>query len=128
MNSNKITLYGCPSDKLGSSSTWRVRAALDYKQLKYNEVSPYSVGDYKNEINPMGMIPAIKLPEFGDQVFCESLPILELLEETYPNAPKLGCPLGLFRYFLTCLWWRAETWLVFGECSERKIVKISNRI
>ena len=87
MNSDKITLYGCPNQESASSSTWRVRAALRYKQLAYNEVSPDK--NYKKEINPMGMIPAIKLPEFGDQVFCESLPILELLEETYPNAPKL---------------------------------------
>ena len=104
MNSKDITLYGCPFQESASSSTWRVRAALHYKQLEYNEVSSASVENYNKEINPMGMIPAIKLPKFGDRVFSESLPILELLEETYPSSPKLlpDCPVDRYRVRHIC--------------------------
>ena len=91
MNSKEITLFGF----WASSATWRIRAALHYKQLAFNEISIDIVKkdrgwvDYQTKINPMGLVPAIKLPESGERVFSESLPILELLEETYPDAPKL---------------------------------------
>ena len=44
------------------------------------------------------------------------------------DTSKLECPLGLFGYLLTRLWWRAETWWVFGGYWERKNVAISDRI
>ena len=45
-------------------ATWRVRAALVYKNLNYDEVSINIVGkdeswvDYQKKINPMGFVPA----------------------------------------------------------------------
>jgi maleylacetoacetate isomerase len=103
MFQNEIKLYGYT----GSSSTWRVRAALQYKQLAFKEICPLTVGtmkDYEAQVNPMGFVPAITLPAFGDRVFTESLPIIELLEETYHDSPKLMpmSPLDRYRVRQVC--------------------------
>ena len=94
MSQKVIKLYGYA----GSSSTSRVRAALQYKQLAVEEICPSKVDDYADQINPMGFVPAITLPEFDNCIFTESLPIIELLEETYPAAPKLLPVSSLDRY------------------------------
>jgi len=91
MSAKEITLYGF----WASSATWRVRAALHYKQLNYKEVSvdivkqDASYINYKKTKNPLGVVPAVMLPAHGERVFCESLPILELIDEMYPDTSKL---------------------------------------
>ena len=67
-----VVLYGF----WGSSATWRVRAALEYKKINYEEISVDIVGkgasflEYKTQINPMGFVPAVKIPKFaGERVF-----------------------------------------------------------
>jgi len=37
----------------------------------------------------MGFVPALKLEMFKNEVFSESMPILELLEEVFPSRPLL---------------------------------------
>jgi len=105
--SKDVTLYGF----WASSATWRVRAALVYKNLNYDEVSINIVGkdeswvDYQQKINPMGFVPSVKLHTFaGERVFTESLPILELIEESFPDTPKLlpNCSMDRHRMRVIC--------------------------
>ena len=66
-----IILYGhwC------SSAIWRVRAALMYKEIAFEEVlvdivaknSDYQ--EYQKSLNPMGFVPALMLPAYGKKVF-----------------------------------------------------------
>ena len=67
-----VILYGY----WGSSATWRVRAALMYKGINYEEISVDIVSkdvhyqDYTRKINPMGFVPAVKMPKYaGERVF-----------------------------------------------------------
>lgn len=87
MSNSKLLLYGYPI----SSATWRVRAAMIYKQVEFDEKTVdifAGDADYKSNVNPMGFVPAVKFPQNGKTVF-ESLPIMELLDSIYPESPIL---------------------------------------
>ncbi len=81
-----------------SSSSWRVRWAMAIKGLT-PEYIPVSLLDGESEAephrkrNPFGFVPALEIlgaGEDGSSVFLtESLPIIEFLEEAYPNSPLL---------------------------------------
>ncbi|MDZ4675950.1 MAG: maleylacetoacetate isomerase [Oligoflexia bacterium] len=74
-----------------SSSSWRVRWALDYKKIKYKAV-PVDLLNGESESaahllrNPMGYVPAL---EVDGKFIIESLPIIEWLEETHQSPPLL---------------------------------------
>jgi len=75
----------------GSPFSWNVRLVLEHKQLPY-ELNWLSVkdGDLKTSeylaINPHGNVPALVDDGF---VLWETLPIIEYLEERYPEHPVL---------------------------------------
>lgn len=72
-----------------SSSAYRVRIALNLKQIEYNS---HSIHLLKNQgenwqaeflaVNPQGLVPAL---EDNGNVFVQSQPIIEYLEEAYPK-------------------------------------------
>lgn len=74
-----------------SSSSYRVRIALNLKQLEYRRVevnlpeSEQQQADYR-ALNPQGLVPMLIV---GDTRISQSLAILEWLEQTYPQAPLL---------------------------------------
>ncbi|CAG5094192.1 Oidioi.mRNA.OKI2018_I69.XSR.g13332.t1.cds [Oikopleura dioica] len=62
MSNSKILLYGYPA----SSATWRVRAAMIYKKVDFEEkMIDINVGDagFTAKVNPMGFVPAVKFPQ-----------------------------------------------------------------
>jgi maleylacetoacetate isomerase len=76
-----------------SSSSYRVRIALNLKGIDYKQVPIHLVrnGGEQNqpayrEINPMGLVPALT---HDGQVIVQSLAICEYLEETFPSSPLL---------------------------------------
>lgn len=77
-----------------SSASWRVRIALNLKGVRYDNVPVHLTRDggeqhrveYR-ELNPMGQVPALVLDDGA--VLFQSIPILEWLEETYPEPPLL---------------------------------------
>ena len=80
-----------------SSCSWRVRIALNYKQLTY---TPQIVNLLKNEhqseeygrISPAHTVPTLVVSYAETQqqlVLGESLAIMEWLEETHPSPPLL---------------------------------------
>jgi len=80
-----------------SSATWRVRIALAHKNLPY-EYLPVDLrkdGGEQNapafrEKNPMGRVPVLELDLDGKaRLLSESMAILELLEERWPEPPLL---------------------------------------
>jgi maleylpyruvate isomerase len=74
-----------------SSAAFRVRIALNLKELDYAQVPIHL---RKNEqmraeylaVQPQGLVPAL---EDGGRVFTQSLAIIEYLEETRPDPPLL---------------------------------------
>jgi maleylacetoacetate isomerase len=77
-----------------SSSSWRVRLALDWKGIPY-EVSPVSLLNGESEgadhrkRNPAGFVPVLALPGKQSSYLTESLAIIEYLEEVHPDLPTL---------------------------------------
>jgi maleylacetoacetate isomerase len=74
-----------------SSAAFRVRIALNLKKLDYEGVSVHlRRGDQRNPeflgVNPQGLVPAL---EDNGQTLIQSLPIIEYLDETYPEPPLL---------------------------------------
>ena len=76
-----------------SSSSWRVRIALNWKGLPYGTVPVHLVKDggaqhhpEHRAVNPMGQVPV--LLEEGIPL-SQSMAILEYLEETHPEPPLL---------------------------------------
>ena len=78
-----LTIY---SNYLNSAGE-RVRIALALKGIDYDYVSVGQMGwaAYR-EINPQGLMPALKI---DDQIVAQSTAILEFLEESYPERPLL---------------------------------------
>ena len=82
--SNPLVLYGY----WRSSSAYRVRIALNLKDLDYEQRPVHLVRDggaqnlpaYR-EINPLGLVPAL---QHGGQVVVQSLAICEYLEDLFP--------------------------------------------
>ncbi len=74
-----------------SSTSYRVRIALEIKNLDYEYVAinllkaEQSQPDYRI-INPMGGVPTLKHNDF---VLTQSDAIIEYLDEAFPHAPKL---------------------------------------
>ncbi len=76
-----------------SSSSYRVRIALNLKGIVYRQVPVNLVGNggeqnqpaYR-EINPLGLVPALV---HDGQVVVQSLAICEYLEEAFPASPLL---------------------------------------
>ena len=74
-----------------SSAAFRVRIALNLKKLSYESAFIHlRRGDQRQpgflEINPQGLVPAL---EIDDTLLIQSLPIIEYLDETYPEPPLL---------------------------------------
>lgn len=84
-----IKLYGY----WRSTAAYRVRIALNLKQISYSQESVHLVKDggeqhqpsYR-DINPQGLVPTLLDGNFR---IGQSLAILEYLEERYPNSPLL---------------------------------------
>ncbi len=75
-----------------SAASWRVRIALNLKQLKPQQTFYHlRRGEQRDEgylaLNPQGLVPTL---EFDDgRCLTQSLAIIEWLDETYPNPPLL---------------------------------------
>ena len=74
-----------------SSAAFRVRIALNLKNLDYEQVGhDLRLGEQQNPaykaIAPAGLVPAI---EHDGQAFVQSLAIIEWLEERWPSPPLL---------------------------------------
>ncbi len=76
-----------------SSSAYRVRIALNLKDVEYESVPVHLVRDGGQQksaeflkINPQGLVPALV---DGDIVLNQSLAIIEYLDEKYPEPPLL---------------------------------------
>jgi maleylacetoacetate isomerase len=74
-----------------SSAAFRVRIALNLKQLDYESAFIHlRRGDQRQpaflSVNPQGLVPAL---ETDDGILVQSLPIIEYLDETYPSPPLL---------------------------------------
>ncbi|WP_310618507.1 glutathione S-transferase N-terminal domain-containing protein [Flexibacterium corallicola] len=80
----KIILYAAE----GSNSSERVEWALCHKAIAYErvEVAPEELKTSYLTINPFGYVPAISL---DGEIICESLAIIECLEELFPKRPLL---------------------------------------
>jgi maleylpyruvate isomerase len=78
-----------------SSASWRVRTALHLKGIPFEYVSIQLVkGEHKTGAhharNPMEQLPALELELDGTtRVVAQSMAILELLEERFPEVPLL---------------------------------------
>ncbi len=74
-----------------SSAAFRVRIALNLKELAYDGVSIHlrrndqAKPDYR-EVNPQGLVPAL---EIDGHTLIQSLAIIEYLDETHPDPPLL---------------------------------------
>ncbi len=70
-----------------NSAGERVRVVLNLKGLAYEYVTiPSLSGEAYRRLNPQGLMPAL---EVDGQVVTQSLAIIELLEELYPDSPVL---------------------------------------
>jgi len=80
-----MLLYSCWM----SSCTWRVRMALAWKRLPF-DLHTVDLVAVKNPaftaVNPQQQLPVLK---DGDITVCQSLAILEYLEEAFPERPLL---------------------------------------
>ncbi|GMS90556.1 hypothetical protein PENTCL1PPCAC_12731, partial [Pristionchus entomophagus] len=84
---SKLTLLS----KLTSSTSWRVRCALNYKGIGYNTL-PVNLQDLSDDngrkmlqLNPASRVPVLI---HGERVITESLAIIEYLEENF-GGPHL---------------------------------------
>jgi maleylpyruvate isomerase len=78
-----------------SSASWRVRIALNYKQLPFTYVPVHIVNReqatsaYAGK-NPMQQVPTLEVEDEGRTLHLgQSLAIIEYLEERYPDHPLL---------------------------------------
>lgn len=90
-----ITLYGY----WRSTAAYRVRIALNIKQLTYSQKSVHLLrnggeqhqSDYAS-LNPQCLVPTLIDNDTGcDAVIGQSMAILEYLEEKYSNIPLMPC-------------------------------------
>lgn len=76
-----------------SSSAYRVRIALNLKDIDYRQKFVHLVKDggdqHRDEyrqVNPLGLVPALV---HGGQTIVQSMAIIEYLEEAFPGSPSL---------------------------------------
>ncbi|HMI85569.1 MAG TPA: maleylacetoacetate isomerase [Polyangiaceae bacterium] len=74
-----------------SSSSWRVRFALQHKALAYeskfvNLLKSEQLGDAHKQVSPMGVVPCLLI---DGRPLTESMAICEYLEEVVPERPLL---------------------------------------
>ncbi|KAJ3256475.1 hypothetical protein HK103_005473 [Boothiomyces macroporosus] len=67
-----------------SSCSWRVRIALNYKDIPFDPIP--KTPEYK-EKNPNGVVPSLLFPD--GKLVIQSSAILELVDELYPQKPLL---------------------------------------
>ncbi|MDO6611658.1 maleylacetoacetate isomerase [Shewanella sp. 1_MG-2023] len=80
-----------------SSAAYRVRIALNLKQLTAEHVSVHLVNNGGEQhtasferLNPQNLVPAlIDIGEHGDFCITQSMAIIEYLDESYPQSPLL---------------------------------------
>ena len=89
MNSGSIRLYSY----WRSSAAYRVRIALNLKELPYEVVPVHLVRDggeqHKRafaDLNPQELVPVLL---HGNRVLRQSMAIIEYLDETWPNHPLM---------------------------------------
>ncbi|WP_428457632.1 maleylacetoacetate isomerase [Photobacterium makurazakiensis] len=82
-------------DYYRSSAAYRVRIALNIKQLSYEQL-PISLIDNEHNsdgytsVNPHALVPGLQLERSGDtSVLGQSIAIIEYLDECYPEPPLL---------------------------------------
>lgn len=77
-----------------SSAAYRVRIALNYKNMEYQQITPnLATGEHRSAdyfvTNPQGLVPALELDgEHEGEVIAQSLAIIEYLDQLHP-APAL---------------------------------------
>lgn len=74
-----------------SSTSYRLRIALNLKGLEYEQVSVNLLGaeqrsDEYRRLNPFGGVPLL---EFDGRTYAQSMAILEWLDERFPDRPLL---------------------------------------
>jgi maleylpyruvate isomerase len=74
-----------------STSSWRVRIGLELKGLAYeyravNLLADEQYGDAHKERNPTSQVPVL---DVDGRLIAQSLPILEWLEDSFPEVPIL---------------------------------------
>jgi maleylacetoacetate isomerase len=79
-------------DYFRSSCAYRVRIALNLKQLDYTAIKVDLTQDEQNapsyqHYNPQGLVPSLVLDD--EHVLTQSLAIIEYLNEQYPSPPLL---------------------------------------
>jgi maleylacetoacetate isomerase len=72
-----------------SSCSWRVRWALELKNIAYTSIAINLVKNEQNspaflKVNPLGVVPALVL---NNQVYTESLAIVDLIDTFYSGYP-----------------------------------------
>jgi maleylpyruvate isomerase len=79
-----------------SSASWRVRIGLGLKRLPYDYVAVNvlhgeQLGEAYRALSPLGQVPTLEIIEDDGarRTLTQSLPILEYLEERWPEAPIL---------------------------------------
>ncbi|KAI9022005.1 glutathione transferase zeta 1 [Hyaloraphidium curvatum] len=92
MSSENIVLYGY----FRSGSSWRIRAALAYKGLKYETrtvdlIKGVQKEDAYKQLNPTMLLPTLVID--GVTLY-QSLAIAEYLDERFPDLPQLLPPLS----------------------------------
>jgi maleylpyruvate isomerase len=89
-----------------SSSSWRVRFALDFKGIAYEPIAISLLNGESESAehlkrNPAGAVPVLEIQGNPPIHLTESLAILLYLEETHPDRPSLlrGDPIARARTF-----------------------------
>lgn len=94
MNDPRLRLY----HYWRSSSSWRVRWALELKNLPYQTVAINLLSDEAEspehtKRNPLGFVPVLEFldekPESPFRFLAESIAIIELLDEWFPTPPLI---------------------------------------
>jgi len=85
-------------DYYRSTASYRVRIALNYKNIKYDTQAIQLIdkdgkkaeqsSEYYKNINPQQLVPSLILDN-DEKIITQSVAILEYLEETYPNPSIL---------------------------------------
>lgn len=77
-----------------STAAYRVRIALNYKQIEYQQVTPnLAMGEHRSAeyvaTNPQGLVPTLELDgDNAGEIIAQSLAIIEYLDQLQP-APML---------------------------------------